>query len=253
MQKIIIHASVEQLNNYVAKTWVESAAEAISKHGAFYVSLAGGSTPEKLYQLLASASYINSIDWNKVHIFFGDERCVPWDHEDSNYGMAMQALLAKVSIPQENIHGVNTQLNEPQACAEQYAETLSILPRNKDGLPSFDLMLLGMGDDGHTASLFPGTQALLEKSHWTRAVYVDKFSSWRISLTFPVINASKLVLFLVAGAAKAQTLAKVFAGQSADSVDYPVQQVKATNNTQVQWCLDESAAALLPDELKSTT
>lgn len=241
MRKICVFETVEQLNQYVAQEWVQQAKAAIQERGAFFVSLAGGGTPKKLYQLLAQ-DYSDAIDWGRTHVFFGDERFVPQDHEDSNYRMAKETFLSILPVAESNIHAVPTQLDSPQACAQAYAEELKALPM-QDGIPSFDLMLLGMGDDGHTASLFPQTEVLDETLLWAKEVYVEKFQSWRISLTFPVINASRSVLFLVSGESKAQTMAQVLS--ESEVAIYPVQRVKAQS---VQWCLDAAAAGLLTAE-----
>ena len=247
MRKICVQSSTEQLYAFVAQKWVALAQEAIADHGAFYVSLAGGSTPKKLYEMLIDAPYINAIDWSKVQVFFGDERCVAKDHKDSNFHMAYRAMLASVPLPEQNIHAVDVIEGDAAATARQYESKLQVIPKTDTGIPRFDLMLLGMGDDGHTASLFPGTPALQESDRWACEVFVEKLQSWRVSLTFPVINAAATVLFLVSGKSKAPVLARLF--QPDSEATYPVQQVRSDGPNEVLWCLDQEAARLIPAAL----
>ncbi|MDH5325248.1 MAG: 6-phosphogluconolactonase [Gammaproteobacteria bacterium] len=249
MGKVFVHQSVDQLNEAVARHWLELCRQAVADHDGFYVSLAGGSTPQKLYHLLSTPPFAEEIHWQKVHLFFGDERCVPKDHADSNYRMAKDAFIGSVPIPPANVHAVDIVEGDPQGSALGYAAALDVLPKNSKGLPQFDLMLLGMGDDGHTASLFPGTELLQETQQWAGAVYVKKLNAWRVSLTFPVINAAHNIVFLIAGEAKAAVLGQLFQAESASRPAYPVEQVLHGAEHELQWRLDESAAAELPDSL----
>ena len=179
--------------------------------GPFALNLSGGSTPKHFYELLASEHYRESVDWGRVHVFFGDERFVPHDHEDSNYRMADEALLAKVPIPEGNVHPVRTDLASPEAAAAAYEETLKTfygkatldIPR-----PLFAFTLLGLGEDGHTASLFPGTAALGERVKWVTSIIGAKPEP-RISMTYPILDSSAVTVFLVAGAGKREILARV--------------------------------------------
>ncbi len=185
--------------------------------GAFALNLSGGSTPKTVYNLLATETYRRKIDWTRVHVFFGDERFVPWDHSDSNYGMAREAMLMKVPIPEENVYPVQTGAASPDAAAAQYEATLKEfygkstldLPR-----PLFAVTLLGLGEDGHTASLFPGTSALDERQKWVTAVVGAKPEP-RITMTYPVLDSSAVTILLVAGAAKRAALDRVLANDPA--------------------------------------
>ena len=179
--------------------------------GPFALNLSGGSTPKRLYELLATNLYRTEIDWNRIHVFFGDERFVPQDHVDSNFRMANEALLSKVPIPRENIHPVQTGLASPEAAAADYEDALKVfygkatldIPR-----PLFAFTLLGLGEDGHTASLFPGTAALTERDKWVTAVIGAKPEP-RITMTYPILDSSAVLAFLTAGVAKKDILHRV--------------------------------------------
>src|SRR5438034_540443 len=180
---------------------VEIAEASIELHGRFSIALSGGSTPKKLYELLASDEFRDQIDWAKVEIFFGDERCVPPDHPESNYRMAREALLSKVPVPGDNVYRMRGEI-DPEEAAKEYG----LMLKEKFGDGGLDLILLGMGEDGHTASLFPGTTAVNETQHRCVAVYAEHSTtgkSWRITLTAPFINRCREVIVLVAGAGKA--------------------------------------------------
>ena len=179
--------------------------------GPFALNLSGGSTPKRLYEVLASEHHRGSIDWGRVHVFFGDERFVPHHHADSNYRMADEAMIARVPIPKGNVHPVQTGLATPEAAAAAYEETLKTfygkvtldIPR-----PLFAFTLLGLGEDGHTASLFPGTAALGERVKWVTSVTGAKPEP-RISMTYPILDSSAVTVFLVAGAGKRDILRRV--------------------------------------------
>ena len=180
-------------------------------NGPFALNLSGGSTPKRLYEVLGSDIVRTKIDWSRVHLFFGDERFVPHDHPDSNYRMVREALVAKVPIPRENVHAVDTAAATPEAAAAAYERELKSF-LGKDTLdiwrPVFAVTLLGLGDDGHTASLFPGTDALRERDRWVTAVVGAKPEP-RITMTFPVLASSRDVVFVVAGAAKRAMLKRL--------------------------------------------
>ncbi len=200
----------EKLAQHVA-TWLTDRAAASS--GKFAVALSGGSTPKRLYQLLAAAPLRDRFPWNRTHLFWGDERLVPWDHPDSNYGMVHQAMLAHVPIPPGNIHGVPVD-GTPEQAASCYQRTLQDFygaSKFDPGRPLFDVVLLGLGEDGHTASLFPGTDTLNEMTAWTAAV-IGARSEPRLTLTYPALGSSKAVAFLVAGAGKREMLQRLLAG-----------------------------------------
>lgn len=205
--------------------------------GRFAIALSGGSTPKPLYALLATPDISRRIPWDRVHVFWGDERCVPADHPDNNARMAREALLSHVPIPPANIHAIPTE-GEPEAAAAAYQRTLqdfygaSTLDPSR---PLFDVNLLGMGDDGHTASLFPGAPQLDEASAWVVAVRNQKPET-RITLTYPALASARTVLFMVEGAVKEPALTRVFAGDRA----LPAARVHADG--EVIWYLDRSAA-----------
>ena len=181
--------------------------------GPYALNLSGGSTPKHLYELLATPAYRSKIDWARVHIFFGDERFVPMDHEDSNYRMAREALIAHVPIPSANVYPVETESGTPETAAAAYAATLQGYygqPTLDPARPVFGMTLLGLGEDGHTASLFPGTAALAERDKWVTAVIGAKPEP-RITMTYPVLESSADVIFLVAGAGKAAMLKRMVA------------------------------------------
>ena len=206
--------------------------------GPFALSLSGGSTPKALYALLATERYRRAVNWERMHLFFGDERFVPHDHPDSNYRMAREAMIARVPIPAENVHPIPTEGTTPEAAAAAYQETLQAyygkltLDLHR---PLFNVTLLGLGDDGHTASLFPGTKALLERDSWVTSVVGAKPEP-RISLTYPCLDSSSTVAFIVAGAGKHAMLRRVLAKDPT----LPASQVE-TGGRLIMFC-DEAAA-----------
>lgn len=229
------------LNLAAAQEFQTAAEQAIAQLGRFSVALSGGNTPRSVYSLLAQ-QYKTSLPWNKIHIFFGDERCVSPDHPDSNYRMANEALLSQVPIPPENVHRIHAEL-DPEAAANDYESQLrSFFQLNNDAWPRFDLVMLGLGQDGHTASLFPGSSALDEKSRLMAPTWVEKKRTFRITLTYPVLNHAAEVEFLISGSGKAQILRDVL--NPSGSVAFPAQLIKPVNG-RVLWLLDQDAANLL--------
>jgi 6-phosphogluconolactonase len=203
-------ADLEELAHRAARLITDLAG---SSRGRFAICLSGGSTPRRLYQLLAGAPYREAMPWDRVHWFWGDERFVPWDHPDSNYRMAREALLAHVPAPAQNIHGIATS-GDPAEAARDYERVLksyygggSLDPAR----PLFDVELLGLGPDGHTASLFPGTKVLEERQRWVAEVVGAK-PEVRITLTFPPLESARHTAFLVAGSDKREPLTRVLAG-----------------------------------------
>jgi len=237
-QRIFIAADMDALSLFAVKRLIRSAHEAIIAHGAFYLALSGGSTPVYLHQMLARPDNQQQLDWRKVHIFFGDERNVPADHPDSNYRMARETLLTKVPIPASQIHAMPTRCDNMQDCADRYAETLASMPQ-REGMPCFDYIVLGMGNDGHTASLFPHTAILDECDRSVAAVFVPKLNTWRISLTYPVLNQANAVMVLASGSGKADVLYDVF---NEPTRDFPIQRIQ---NARLEWYVDTAAAARL--------
>jgi 6-phosphogluconolactonase len=229
----LFHAAAEEL--------VRGGNLAIAARGRFTVALSGGSTPKSLYSLLAGE--YSTFDWDHTFLFFGDERHVPSDHPDSNYRMVNEALLTKISIPAENVFRVKAENPNAAAAAVEYENELRqffALPSGE--FPRFDLILLGLGPDGHTASLFPGSEGLKEQSRLVIANWVEKFNTHRITFTFPVLNHAAQVMFLASGPDKADMVRQVLEGKQ--TLPYPSQQVQPIDGT-LLWMLDEAAAAKL--------
>jgi 6-phosphogluconolactonase len=228
------------LTDRAVEEFVRAAGEALQDGNLFTVALAGGSTPQQMYTRLAGLQ----LDWERIHFFWGDERCVPPNHPDSNYGMAYHALLGLIPISTENIHRIHGELPAQEAALD-YEDTLNVF--FEGAIPRFNLVLLGLGGDGHTASIFPGSPAVWDFTHRVVAVshtvpptpLVD-----RVTLTMPVLNAAARVVFLVAGADKAERLAEVLYGPS-DPDLLPAQAVKPVNGT-IYWLVDQAAASRFP-------
>jgi 6-phosphogluconolactonase len=240
--RIDIYPTSDALANAAAELFVAESARAISGSGRFTVALSGGSTPKAMYEALAAPAYASRVDWNHVQLFWGDERCVPPDHVDSNYRMAAETLLDHVRIPGVNIHRMEGGM-EPGAAAIAYERELAGV--FGDAMPRFDLVLLGLGTNGHIASLFPHMPVLFEEVRRVEGYYVDEVDMWRLTLTPPVINAGALVLFLVSGEAKASMVARVLEG-ARDPSEIPAQLVDPVNGA-VRWMVDEAAASALRD------
>lgn len=232
---VSVYDNPEELAQAAASEFAARAAEAIGERGRFAVVLAGGSTPRATYGILAR-DYANKIDWSNVHVFFGDERSVPPDRDDSNYKMARESLLDHVPIG--SVHRMQGEL-PPDEAAEAYEQELRYF-FGSDDLPGFDLILLGTGDDGHTASLFPETSALEVHDRWVVANPVLKLATTRITLTVPVINAARAVYFLVAGEGKAGPVAEILEGNP-DPREYPASLIQPENGP--TWMLDRAAAS----------
>jgi 6-phosphogluconolactonase len=231
----------DALMRAAAERVVAWANEAIGRRGRFDWVLAGGSTPEQLYRLLAGPDYALKVDWSRVSFFFGDERCVPPDDPQSNYRMAQASLLGPLGVSPERIHRMPGELG-PERAAERYqAELERCLAPAAGAVPAVDLVLLGMGADGHTASLFPGTRPLDEARRWVVGSHPDGLVA-RVTLTLPLINAARRVLFLVAGADKARAAREVLAGTA--PVPLPAGRVRPLAGD-AEWLLDAAAAALL--------
>ena len=245
MSNVIILPDSYNLALEAARRFVHLASQASENRGIFTVSLAGGSTPGQMYEILASAPHLAMVDWTRVFVFWGDERCVPPDHSDSNYRKAKEALLDQVPIPADHIYRIPAEL-PPEQAAEVYEESLlqffSSLPDEEQRQQArFDLVLLGMGDDGHTASLFPGTPAIHEHTRWVRAQYIDKMAAWRITLTPAILNRARHIILLVSGQAKSYTLPRVLYG-TYQPERYPAQVIKPPEG-ELEWLVDEAAAA----------
>ena len=209
-----------------------AAAELFVERGPSTVALSGGSTPKLLYQLLADPTepFREQVPWPKIHFFWSDERHVPPDHPESNYRMANEALLAHVPVTRDNVHRILSENPNAAEAAEQYEAEVP---------PRFDLILLGLGSDGHTASIFPGSEVLHETKRLVAAPYVEKLKAYRITMTLPLINNAASVVFLVSGADKAEIVREVLRGPKR----YPAQEVKPAN--ELVWMLDRAAAGKL--------
>lgn len=231
-----------------AQRWVQLAEAAIMARGKFHVALSGGSTPRALYRRLANPEFANRVAWDRVHIYFGDERAVPPDHPDSNYRMAKEALFDHVPIPPTQIHRIEGERADIHEAANRYSQLLATrLPLSAQGVVQLDLLLLGVGADGHIASLFPGTPVLHERARFVEAVRVEKLDSWRITITLPVIDHARHVVVLVSGENKAEIMRNLTKGRRLPP--YPVQLINP--HGVLEWFVDSAAAALLPSELRT--
>lgn len=240
--EIIICDDKEALYRDAATRFVDLSAEAIAARGRFMIALSGGSTPKALFELLASDDWRDRVDWANVHLFWGDERFVPADHPDSNFGMTRRALLDRVDIPAAHIHRIVTEEGSAEEVAATYERTLRETFGIGDGeSPRFDLIHLGLGDDGHTASMFPGTQAMHEAERLVVAPWVEKFSTFRVTTTPVVLNNAAEVQFLVAGASKVAVVPQVLNGPY-EPDRLPSQTVKPHSGV-LRWILDRDAAA----------
>ncbi len=244
--EVQVLVDADEIARVAADEFVRHALEAVRMKGLFTVALSGGSTPKKLYSLLASeaSSFRARLSWDKIHFFWGDERHVPPDHSDSNYRMVYEAMLSKVPVPLENVHRIKAENPDAGQAAADYERVLREFFRSETvQLPRFDLILLGMGPDGHTASLFPGTNAILENEHYVAANWVQKFNTYRITLTSLVLNNAACVVFLVAGEEKAETLRVVLHGPYQPE-RLPAQIIHPING-KLLWLIDQAAARML--------
>jgi 6-phosphogluconolactonase len=234
---IKICADSKELARVAAEHFVAQSGEAIAQRGSFTVALSGGSTPKLLFELLAESNepYREQIEWSSIHFFWSDERHVPPDHPDSNYRMANEALLSRVPITAANVHRVPGENPDAAEAAAQYEQTL--IETTKQSLPQLDLILLGLGADGHTASIFPGSDVLRETTRLVAAPWVEKFQTYRITMTLPLLSNGASVVFLVSGSEKAKIVKEVFEGPQ----QYPAQAVKPARG-QLLWLLDKDAA-----------
>ncbi len=242
MKKILIYPTVEEAISKAASLFISSAADAINQYGVFSTALSGGNTPTPLYEFLAQDPSADNLAWDQIHFYWSDERHVPPDHPDSNFRQAYQSLLKPRRIPLENIHRIPIEL-DPIASAQTYQQ--EILAEFNETPARFNLILLGMGSDGHTASLFPGTKAVTnpQQNEWVTANYVPQHSSWRITFTPELINAAEQVIFLVTGQSKAETLFKVLEGTYLPE-QYPSQLIKPSKGN-LSWLIDQEAGRLL--------
>jgi 6-phosphogluconolactonase len=239
---IAIYPDTDILSHEAAQYVVRIATESVKSHGRFTIALSGGTTPRKLYGLLGGEPYRSQIDWKLVHIFWSDERCVPPDSEESNYHLAHEVLLSKISIPAVQVHRMPADMPDRNAAAREYEDEMRRV-FGTDGIPNFDLIQLGMGPEGHTASLFPHQAALHEQQRLVMPVSVPKPPPDRLTFTPPLLNAARNVLFLVTGSDKAEALHAVLEGPH-NPDEYPAQIVRPPNG-EVTWMVDTAAAAKL--------
>ncbi len=247
-REVLVCATPEAVAREAARRFALHAAAAIQQRGRFAVALSGGSTPKRLYELLAEDPYRDQVDWDYVHFFWGDERFVPFTNPASNYHMTEVALLNALELTNGNIHRVQTELESADAAAAAYEqEIVRFFGLSKGELPKFDLILLGLGTNGHTASLFPYSNALREKDKLVTAEYIDEVKQSRVTLTLPVLNAARETTFLVTGVEKADVLKEVLIGP-VDTDRLPAQLVHP-NPGSVTWLVDKAASAALPTSL----
>ena len=228
-----------------AERFARAVEQAVTERGQAFIALSGGTTPKQMGSILAREPYRSRIPWDRVHVFWGDERWVPLGSPESNAGEARRGFLDLVPIPPGNVHPWDTAAESPQEAAAAYETLLRDCFSEPSGIPRFDLVMLGMGDDGHTASLFPGTDALVSDGRLAVANYVPKMDASRLTLTAPLLNAGREILFLVGGPGKADTLEAVLAGPELPA-GFPAQLIRPTQpNSRLIWLVDKDAGAQL--------
>ena len=248
MKGVSCFASLEALSRAAADEVCALSRTAIQERGRFICAFAGGSTPRRLYQLLAGPPYCERIDWARVEIFFGDERCVPPEQTESNFRLVKENLLDRIGLPAPRVHRIHGEAADLDAEARRYQEEMASVFGNPstDSPPSLDLILLGLGADGHTASLFPDQPALAETQRWFVATRSPAAPHDRITATLPLLNAARVVIFLVAGEEKAAALRNILAGAH-DPRRFPAQLVAPAGR--LAWFVDQAAAS----DLEKTT
>jgi 6-phosphogluconolactonase len=245
---ILVSRSSEQAYTDAAEFILNAAKQAISERGFFSIALSGGSTPKRLYEMLSSPAWRDRIPWNNIEFFWGDERYVLPSDASSNFRMTNEAMLSKVPVAPDKVHRVATEVEPPEAAADAYEDEIRrVVPTRSSSVPEFDLILLGLGTNGHTASLFPNQPALHEQSKLVIAEFIEEVKMTRISMTFPLLNAAKHVLFLSFGHDKAAVLKDVITGKH-DPERLPAQLVQPSPGS-LTWLIDPPAAADLPDSI----
>ncbi len=246
-REILVCDDDEAVAREAARRFTAHAAAAIQQRGRFAVALSGGRTPKRLYELLADDPYRDRVDWSLVHFFWGDERFVPSTNQASNYHMTEVALLNTLELSNGNVHRVRTEMDTADAAAAAYErEIISFFQAAGGEIPKLDLVLLGLGTNGHTASLFPNSKLLYESYRLVAAEYIDEVKQSRITFTTPLLNAARNVLFLVTGADKASVANEVLFGPP-DPERLPAQLIHPTSSSE-SWLLDRAAAAALPKD-----
>jgi 6-phosphogluconolactonase len=239
--QVKVFPDVAQLARGAASEIKRIAQASLSESQRFTIVLSGGSTPKTLYSLLADEPWRSQLPFAQTHFFWGDERHVPPSHPESNFRMANEALLSKLPLAKENIHRLKGELGDPAAAAHEYEQELkNFFNLSASQMPRFDLVLLGIGTDGHTASLFPGTAGLRDRAHLCVANWIENLSTWRMTLTLPVLNNAANVIFLVAGSDKAGIVNSILNGEEREL--YPAQLVQPVNG-HLLWMLDQAAGS----------
>jgi 6-phosphogluconolactonase len=228
-----------ELSSSVAKWIAETIGDSLKKQDRFTIALSGGSTPQRLHKILAASPYNEQVDWSKLHVFWGDERAVPFEDSRNNAKMAYDTLLNFVPVPAAQIHVMRTDIAPEQSAAEYEKILHQYFPLNGPSY-SFDLVLLGMGDDGHTLSLFPGTEVIHEEKAWAKAFFLKAQDMYRITLTKSIVNRSARVAFLTTGTSKAHALKEVLEGPYHPDL-YPSQEIRPAG--ELHWFVDQAAAA----------
>lgn len=239
--QLVVFGDSKALVVALAKTIFEESEKAIKERGVFTLSLSGGSTPKALYEHLAS-KYKEKLQWSKILFFLGDERCVAHDDKESNFKMITTAMFSQAAVPPTSIFPTVDQDTDPELSASKYHKTMIDafkVPIN--AVPVFDFVLLGLGPDGHTASLFPDSKALTEEKQTFVANWVEKFNAYRLTSTYPLLNAARHVVFLVSGDGKAEIMKDIF---SSKEIKYPAQKINPTSG-KLEWYVDKAAAALI--------
>ena len=244
MKNVKKFKDIAELSEFAAKQIISVGKKAIKKNDRFTLVLAGGTTPKTLYQLLKTDEYKNQLDWEKVIFFLGDERDVSPMSDQSNFRMINENLFKALQTPKPNILRWNTEIIKADEVAENYEKTIKRFFGLKNGeFPKFDMILLGMGDDGHTASLFPATSALHEEKRIAVNNWVEKYDANRLTMTYPAINNAGNILFLVSGEEKAEALKEVLKG-AANAEKFPSQKIKPVKG-KITWLVDEAAGGLV--------
>lgn len=239
---VLLCRDLPELSRKAANEFIRLANQSVKANDRFIVALSGGSTPKNFYSLLATPEF-TEIPWPKIYFFWSDERCVPPDHPESNYRMVRETLLSKIKVPEQNVHRMKGE-DRPELAAMTYQRTIQEFFRLAEGeFPRFDLILLGLGADGHTASLFPGSPALRETQRLVAAVVTDFPPPNRLTLTLPVINNAAHIIFLVAGSDKASALRDTVRAKN-DAIDVPARLIQLREGNLI-WLVDQSAARLL--------
>jgi len=247
--KAYILPDLEAISHKAAEIFLHLSKQYISAANRFVVALSGGTTPGRLYALLGADIFRNAIDWDRIHFFWVDERAVPREDGESNYKLAYDTFLSKVPVRSSNIHRIKGEEGSDKAASEYERDMRAFF--GISGFPAFDLIILGIGEDGHTASLFPGSESLKEKARLAVPVYMQQTKSSRITLTLPVLNNAGQIIFLVAGKSKSCIVRTILAGEEKGK-QYPAGMVNSANNN-IQWLIDQEAAGMVTgDKLRQT-